>query len=201
MSQEPTYQTQTILVAGQPVPVWHFIAEAGFQRTKLESVMLETIDKNLSVNLLISCRGVGADRLPVILATGCDVEPTDAPLFVADLEKALEYGDEGDQVIQVFHHNCLEPSFREREASLSAEERMEIEKDYPNVIPSNDGSYLFFTRLSPDDNRSATDYERAYGYWIPGNSVEALSALILISADSSRFAEYLPDQSLPSLDA
>ncbi len=37
-------------------------------------------------------RGVGLDRLPTILATGVDVEPTTAPIFVSDFDKAWEYG-------------------------------------------------------------------------------------------------------------
>ena len=180
-----------VSIAGHGVRVYIVAAKEGTQRRQLQSTITEMVDQSLTLNLLGSCRGVGAQRLPVILATGCDVEPSDAPLFVSSLEKALEYGQQEDQVIQVFKHDHLEISWRERSAALSSEERAEIEKDYPNVIPSIDGSSLWFTRFSPEDNRAATDYEREYGHWIPGSAVEALAALVLISSNPNRYSEHL----------
>jgi hypothetical protein len=190
MSQELLHQKNILSIAGHPVPVWSFVFPEGCERRKLAAPITETLDQSFLMNLIMGCRGVEAHRLPVILATGCDVEPSDSPLFASSLEKALEYGHQGNQVIQVFHHEALEISWRERSAALPDEERKDIEKDYPTVIPSIDGSSLWFTRLSPDDNRAATSYERAYGRWIPGNPAEALSALILISSDPNHFSEY-----------
>lgn len=192
MSQEANYQKGAIPIGGKEIPVWSVIAPANFARTKLADAISNALGESHLINLYCSCRGVTWTRLPVILTTGCDVEPPDAPLFASCLEKALEYGHEGDQVIQVFDHRFLRPSFCERLLPLAEEERAKIEKNYPTVIPSVDGSRLWFTRLSPDDSRAATGYEREYGYWIPGNPIEALCALILISSDPRRWTEFLP---------
>lgn len=190
MSQEHSHQHNTLSIAGHQVPAWHFVAPEGIQRIKLTETITETLDQSFLINLITSCRGVVDHRLPFILSTGCDVEPSNSPLFAGSLDKALEYGSQENQIIQVFHYEALEISWRERPATLPAEERAEIEKDYPTVIPSIDGSSLWFTRLSPDDKRAATPYEREYGRWIPGNPAEALSALIMISSTPNHFSEY-----------
>lgn len=192
MSQVASCQKGTITIGGRALPACYVVAAANFGRTKLAAAISDALGQPHLINLFTSCRGVPWDRLPVILATGCDVEPSDSPIFASCLEKALEYGHEGDQVIQVFDHECLRPSFCDRAVTISDEERAETERNYPTVIPSEDSSSLWFTRLSPDDSRAATGYEREYGYWIPGNPIEALCALILISSDPGRFAEYLP---------
>jgi len=36
------------------------------------------------------CRGVSAERLSYVLKHGIDVEPTDAPIWVSSIEKAME---------------------------------------------------------------------------------------------------------------
>jgi|GEM_PF-2804676 len=192
MSQETNCQKGAIIIGRKSIPVACVVAPANFTRTKLTHEISNSLGQNYLASLCCSCRGVPWTRLPVILATGCDVEPSDSPIFASCLEKALEYGHEGDQVIQVFDHESLRPSFCERSASLTEEERAEIEKDYPTVIPNVDGSMLWFTRLSPDDSRAATGYEREYGYWLPGKPIDALCALILISSDTQQLAEYLP---------
>lgn len=191
MIPKAIWQNGAIPIGDKEVPLWYVVARAGFGRTDLAPAIKDAFGQTHRWNLLSSCRGVSSERLPVILSTGCDVEPSNAPLFVASIEKALEYGHDRDQVIQVFDRKCLRPSFCERDADLSQEERAEIERDYPNVIPSVDGSTLWFTRLAPSDTRAATGYEREYGYWIPGDPVEALCALILIFDDPVRFLQDL----------
>jgi hypothetical protein len=179
----------SIKINDHSVQVWIFRAQAGINRIALSTLLEETLGPDFIYPFNASCRGVEIDRLPVILSTGCDVEPSDAPFFAGPLRKALEYGCTTDQVIQVFHTASLEPSWRECPAGLSAADRNQIEANYPTVIPSVDGSHLWFTRFKFEDTRAATDYERTYGYWIPGDPGKALAALILISEDFNILAE------------
>ena len=199
MNQELDYQKGVVSIQGKEIPVWCFVASPGFNRVDLSDSIEDVLGGHFIRSLIHSCRGVTLDRLPVILETGCDLEPSNAPFFAGPLEKALEYGHDGDQLIQVFDSRSVQPSFRERcAATLTDEERAEIEKDYPTVIHSDDGSMIWFTRLAYEDNRAASGYEREYGYWIPGNPAEALSVIILISSDPKRFAECLPPDTLTS---
>ena len=47
--------------------------------------------KHLMHDLLSEgCRGVSADRLTYVLKHGIDVDPTDAPIWVSSIEKAME---------------------------------------------------------------------------------------------------------------
>jgi hypothetical protein len=147
----------------------------------IASTIIESEGLEFMSILQMSCRGVPASRLPSILSTGVDVEPTNAHIFANALWKALEYGCDGDQVIQVFYPQALQRSWKEKPASISPEERAEIEQDYPNVITSIDGSRLWFTRFPLEDKRTAGPYERAHGRWIPGDASKALAALVIIT--------------------
>lgn len=191
MTKEPTTHNLEININGYSVPVWTVCSKADFTRRGLTKGIEEMLGPRFLHPLLSSCRGVEAERLPTILSKGCDVEPPSAPFFAACLEKALEYGCYSDQIIQVFHPESLACSWRERPASLPTSERNEIESNYPTVIPSVDGSILWFTRFPAEDTRAATDYERAYGNWIPGDTTKALAALIFISEDSDNVERFI----------
>ena len=192
MIDEITKPHQVFSINGNSIPVWVFTAKAGFERPRLSTRILEALGPELLLTILSdSCRGVEAARLPVILTTGCDVEPSNAPFFRGPLHKALEYGCTSDQVIQVFHPESLDRSWRELPASLPCEEREQIEALYPSVIPSVDGSHLWFTRFHSDDMRAGTDYERQYGAWLPGDPGKALAALIIITEDPAMLAKGL----------
>lgn len=198
MPAEPINQSHILEINGNPVPLWFFIAKADYQRPGLSKLIEAALAPKLKISLLSNCcRGVNADRLPVILATGCSMEPSNAPFFAGPLRKALEYGCTSDQVIQMFRPESLEPSWRECPAHLSAAERNEIEAHYPTMIPSVDATHLWFTRFQSEDTRAATDYERIYGYWIPGDSGKALAALILISENPSYLEVVMKSNSSP----
>ena len=49
---------------------------------------------------------------------------------------------------------------------------------YPTLVILEDGS-LWFSRMKEDDVRLASSYESAYGWYIPGDPNEALSAIVL----------------------
>ena len=176
----------------QPYPVWCVEFPAGYDRTHLAEAFAANLHTLFPGELPteLTYRGVEIERLGVILVNGFDVEPTHAPLFAAQLDKALEYGCNGHQFIQVSRQAYLKPCWQERPATLSDEERSAIEKDYPTVLPSSDGTYLWFSRLKPDDTRLCS-YERDYGYWIPGPASEALVGLIIVTADMNHLVSHL----------
>lgn len=185
-----------IEIKGNVVPLWFFQAPAGFSARKdLGDTITDTFANAFGMEscamFISGCRGVEAHRLPTIMSNGCDVEPTTAPFFANELWKALEYGCEGDQVIQVFKHGSLKRSWREVSSSMDPAELEELKKTYPTVIESVDGSRLWLTRFPVEDRRAATDYERAHGHWIPGEASEALEAIIFITADLQSFIDRL----------
>ena len=192
MTQTSDYILSRELTIGDTlIPVRIVVTTETYGRTGLASQIAGTFDADLQLAISSSCRGVEADRLPVILATGCDVEPTDAPFFTGSLHKALEYGCTSDQVIQIFRPELLEPSWCEHPSSVTAEARLSIERDYPTVIPSVDGTHLWFTRFPFEDTRAATPYEREYGQWIRGDSCRAIAGLVILTADPSALVQNL----------
>jgi hypothetical protein len=148
-----------------------------------------------------TCRGVSLDRLSAILANGCDVEPTDAPIFTGYLDKAFEYGD-WPKVIQVFHATSLERSFIEIRADLSDPVASEATKDYPTRIVSEDGEWFWCSRLEASDRRAGSAYEEAHGKWIPGDAWEALAACFIIARGSEEWiaVRNVLAQALPQAD-
>ena len=165
-SSSVTCQQTSVQIKEHEVPALTFLLADEVPRAELANLIIQTVGQSLLVNLLTSCRGVGIERLPTILANGCDVEPSNSPLYVSSLEKAPEYGQSEVQEIQVFHHQSLKRSWQEHQDTLSRQKYLEVINDYPTVINNNDDNSLRFTRLSPDDNRAGTDNERAYGHWI-----------------------------------
>ncbi len=107
------------------------------------------------------------------------MEPTDAPLYVSDLDKALEYGEE-DQVVMFFDRRRLDRTFRKIDAWATPEEIAAVRRTYSTEEGSQDGCTIWFSRLALDDARRTTDYEVGYGRWIPGDPFDALIGLCLV---------------------
>lgn len=175
-----------------PYRVWCVESPAGYDRRSLAATFTSNLHTLFPEEppAELTYRGVEIERLRVILASGCDVEPPQAPLYAARLDKALEYGGNGHQVIQVFRQAHLKPCWQEHPVTLTDEERAAIEKDYPTVLPSSDGTYLWFSRLKPGNKRLCS-YERDYGYWIPGPASEALVGLIIVTEDMKHMVSHL----------
>lgn len=147
------------------------------------SWLVRHIDPEQTIGLFGSAfRGVSIDRLPQVLNTGIDVVPATAPIFADSLDKAFEYGGV-PKIVLALDPAKLDRTFREVPADTPADETAEIKKIFPTEIASVCGGALWFTRLSPNDRRAATPYESDYARWIPGNSMDALRAII-ICADS-----------------
>lgn len=140
-----------------------------------------------SVMELVTCeysdcgfRGVPLASLPAVLQNGVDVYPTTSVIFVAELDKALEYGN----VILALRWDSLRPTFKH----ITVENPQEVETaraGFPTVIELDDHS-LWCTRLEQNDPRIATDYEIAYARWIPGNAWDALKAVVLVGGPEDR---------------
>lgn len=128
-------------------------------------------------------RGVSYDRLPTILETGIDVRPTTAPIFVDDFEKAWKYGG-WPKVIMALDAERLERTYREIAAGTPADEVSRLLQDYPRRLESEDGEFIWLTRLPASDTRATTAYERYYARWIPGNPMDALIAVFLFMPEN-----------------
>jgi hypothetical protein len=122
----------------------------------------------------VTCRGVGLDRLGLILDNGCDVLPTDSAIFADFMDKAIEYGGP-TQVLQIFDIERLKRSF----VSVHGDPNQiqELRKTYKSWETSLNGEKIWFSMLPFEDWRRATPNEAAYGWYIPGNAWDALIAL------------------------
>lgn len=161
------------------VPMLIVQASAGFERKYLYNDLMSEIIKKFRT--LEYFRGVSAERLRNILRHGVDVFPTNSPIF-ADIgvDKALEYGSAGDQVIMMLDRAGLDPTWREIEA-VETDTACALAKEFPTRLESADGTKIWFSKLSLDNTRLATDYERAYSFVVPGDPWETLMCLIVIS--------------------
>jgi hypothetical protein len=120
-------------------------------------------------------RGVSIDRLPNILKFGIDVEPTDSPIYVAEFDKAWEYG-EFPKVVMALASEHMEPTFRVLPVDVLEAEIEVLRRIYPNSY-SVDGQ-TWISRVS-DPNPAARNYEAAYGRWIPGDPFDALRGIFV----------------------
>jgi len=159
--------------------------------------------KHLMAALLTeACRGVSADRLSYVLRHGIDVDPTDAPIWVSSIDKAMEYGG-WPKLILVLDVTRLDRTFRE---PVDAVDRASLRRMFPTEVASEDGSQFWLSRLAATDRRLASEYEVAYGRWIPGNARDALVAILAIQHPAygqllnlNDFAEIKDDGSRPGL--
>jgi len=134
------------------------------------------------------CRCASLDRLPLILETGCDVQPADSVFWAEmDTQKAIEYGGD-EKVMMCFDRKALDSSWREVPADTDPAELERLAAKFPTKRVSEDSSSLWFSRLPASDPRVASPYEVAYGYWIPGDPFQALKVLIVIGSDVPRLS-------------
>jgi hypothetical protein len=78
------------LLRAEPVPVWAAAIDVETYRHHppvTERALRESFGL---LGRYTDFRGIGLGRLPTILATGIDVEPTTAPIFVSGFDKAWE---------------------------------------------------------------------------------------------------------------
>ena len=167
------------LRAAQPVPVWTAAVDAKTHQHHppiTEDELRESFD---ALSWDTEFRGVGLDRLPTILAAGVDVEPTTAPIFVSEFDKAWEYGG-WPKAVMAFDGMHLERTYREVITSdTAAGEINRLMVDYPTRVEDLAGERLWLTRFSETDTRATSAYEREFARWIPGDPFVALLAVFV----------------------
>lgn len=167
------------LVVAQPVPVWAAVVDEKKHRNRTPINQFDLYYSFLALNWHTEFRGVGLERLPTILATGVDVEPTTAPIFVSDFDKAWEYGGL-PKVVMAFDGRHLERTYREVIISdTPADEIARLMVDYPTRIESLDGERLWLTRFPEMDTRANSSSEVEFARWIPGDPFNALLAVFV----------------------
>jgi hypothetical protein len=170
----------------QPVPVWAAKMDTKTNRYNKAPLGHAELRKTFDVlHRSVKFRGVELDRLPTVLAAGVDVEPTTAPIFVSDFEKAWEYGGL-PKAVMAFDGKLLEPTYREViVAETTDDEIVKLMADYPTRIEVASGERLHLSRFPETDPRAASRYEMEYARWIPGDPFEALVAVFLFLSDGS----------------
>ena len=167
------------LLADRPVSVWTAAVDA-----KAHQVHPPVTERSLRESFDVlswdtEFRGVGLGRLPAILAAGVDVEPTTAPIFVSDFDKAWEYGG-WPKVVMAFDGTHLERTYREVIISdTAADEINRLMVDYPTRVEDLAGERLWLTRFPKTDTRATSAYEREFARWIPGDPFVALLAVFV----------------------
>lgn len=132
------------------------------------------------LHLLFRC--VALTRLGRIIRTGCDVVPSNAPIYAACSGKALEYGG-FNKVLQVFDPTKLEKTFTKVHKSEAPDVLEPLYQSHPSVKVM-DGDWLWFSKLPPGDFRIGTAYEIEYSFYIPGDPLEALLMIFLVGGDT-----------------
>ena len=109
--------------------------------------------------LCLAFRAVSIDRLEYTLKNGVDVNPTNSPIFCNGLEKAMEYGG-WPKVVMGFNWEKLEKTFKVVPSDIDKSKLKALKVDYPTEEKSIDGNKIWLSRLSIDDTRRCTDYEK-----------------------------------------
>ena len=124
-------------------------------------------------------RCVSFERLPVILATGCDVEPSDSVLHAADFGyKAPEYGGD-DKVMLLFDGWALDKCVQHVPRDIAPDELERLQRLYPYEEESH--TEMRTLRRVPL-NQSLNNF---YSMWIPGDPWEALLAVFVVGRSNS----------------
>ena len=127
-------------------------------------------------------RSVELSRLHQVIHTGCDVVPSNAPLFASQCaSKALEYGGP-EKVVMVFDPARLEKTFKKVRKSEPPEFLDQLRADYPSAMELNQ-EWIWLSKLPPGDGRIGTAYETECSFFIPGKPHEALLMLFLTGND------------------
>lgn len=169
----------------EPVPLWSATVDINSHRYRPPVTEDELWKLSEELMECPDFRGVSFDRLETILATGIDVDPPTAPIFVSDFEKAWEYGG-WPKVIVALDWRHLDRTFREIPADTPDEEIARLMIDYPTRIPDEAGERIWLTRLAESDPRAASPYEAAYARWIPGDPSDALRAVFVFVPERQR---------------
>jgi hypothetical protein len=141
--------------------------------------MCYAIETVQAAKRFLQYRGVALERLPIVLRSGCDVEPSDRAFWSAEsLEKALEYGGLA-KVILVYDPRRLTPAWVIIDADCPTPERANLQRLYPTVVWDK-GESTKLSRLPQSEYHDGIGYD-TYAHWIPSDPFEALLVIIAIA--------------------
>lgn len=176
---EPSKDIELAAVAPCPVLICPGVYGALIADDLDMLAMCYAIDTVRAAKRFLQYRGVALDRLPTVLRSGCDVEPSDRAFWSAQgIEKALEYGGL-DQLVLVYDPRRLTPAWVIVDADCPAPERANLEKLYPTVVWKK-GESTKLSRLPPSEYQGGIGYDN-YAQWIPADPFEALLLIIAIA--------------------
>jgi hypothetical protein len=190
-----------------PCPVV-LVSAIGHSKTVLQSpaewaVLLDILAQSyadpLSRRRQLLYRSVEMSRLQQVVRCGCDVTPTDAPMFATDdTSKALEDYGGPNKVVEVFDRAKMERTFRTVSKQETPENLAKLRRIYPTMkLGSN---CIWCTRLQPGDAAYHNEENEAmYGFFIPGDAKKALIMVFLVGEEPERLrAEALASGCGPS---
>ena len=174
-------------VAQEPKPVFVAVWPEAGTPNRFEECMHASIRqaRDLFPERILWSRSrcVESGRLVNVLKHGIDVLPVDSHFYAAEgWSKSMEYGG-CNKVLLALDATCLLATFREVPSAIPAAEMNDLLRIYPTRIDSEDRSKAWLTRLPQSDPRATTEYEIAYARWIPGDPMDALLALVLVTED------------------
>jgi len=180
--------------------------EAGTDLTALQLELFKSGHLSTDACLANVYRGMGLDRLQQVLENGIDAYPTNEAFFADQcISKALEYG--GNQmfpdkcrgkIVLAIDESKVERSYTEVPSDTPHAELLRLENRFgrPPILGQRKG-YLWFSRFRPVSQTirgidyAGTPEERSWGYWIPGNAIEAIRYIIIIAeCDSATLASH-----------
>ena len=171
-------------VAIQPRPLVVVGWKGGWRDDNFDTalmVLVADLAKLVTGSIACSCvRCVDLTRLDMILSSGCDVEPTDAVLWVDKFpSKALEYG--GDtKIMLIFDIRKTKATYEEVAADIEPQRLASLKAVYPTALTSVDGTKIWLSRLPEEDRRVASAYEIEHARWIPGDPFDALIGVLVL---------------------
>ena len=147
--------------------------------------IFKELDPSLELIKKSTFRCVSLSRLESVVLNGVDVEPLDHQIYTTMFfDKAWEYGG-WPKIAMAFDQKLINRTFKEVPFDTDKDELAEIRKTYPTMLTSADGKTLWLSRLAEDDPHIAKSYEIEYGCWIPGDPLQALSALIVFTDEEA----------------
>ena len=158
--------------------------------------LVDTFPGFFSLKEMISLeyRAVSIDRFEYISNNGVDVNPTSAPIYCDDLEKAMEYGG-WPKVVMGFNYQKMDKTFREVPSDIDQSELDALKVSFPTEEKSKDGKKIWLSRLSIDDP-GRCNYEIIYGRWIRGSPWNCLKIVLVVGLNEAQLGEHsrnIPD--------
>lgn len=172
------------LLIEAPVPVW-VVTDCDDRppvNAGTDEALYLTAGSGAAIDRYPLFRGVSLDRFLTVYTTGVDVEPTDAPIYCSDFDKAWEYGGSstgvGPRLIFALDQDMLERTFQTLPPDASPAEIAAVRATYPHHHEEHTGG-LWFSRLA----RYTPGDEIPYAYWLPGDAKNALMAIFLLGVE------------------